>query len=240
MPIVSEMKLIQRKSGDFRWHAFRYVAAWHRAGRLSPPGHCAMPLFVCGLVIATAFACNRAPDEPTHTRPDPLPPTTTVVSATTATAIAPRCLTPLATIAPEVPKAAGNRCPADPTGRLKLARRRVTFPDAGASVDAELARSDSETERGLMYRKNMGEDEGMLFFIEEKKIQTFWMHNTCIPLDMLFIDDDGVIVGAVESAPVLDDGQQAIDCPSRYVLEVNAGWVRRHNVKPGQRVVLPS
>jgi uncharacterized membrane protein (UPF0127 family) len=56
---------------------------------------------------------------------------------------------------------------------------------------------------------------------------------------MLFVDDDGTIVGIVESAPVLDDGERRVDCPSRYVLEVNAGWVRRHNVKPGQRLVLP-
>ncbi len=146
---------------------------------------------------------------------------------------------PLAKDAPAVPSSAGERCPHDPTGRLKLARARVAFPDTGASVNAELARSGDENERGLMYRKSMGEDEGMFFFIEDRKVQVFWMHNTCIPLDMLFIDEDGTIVGMVESAPVLDDGQRMVDCPSRYVLEVNAGWVRRHDVRPGQHVTLP-
>jgi hypothetical protein len=56
---------------------------------------------------------------------------------------------------------------------------------------------------------------------------------------MLFIDDDGLIVGVAENAPVLDDGDQSVACTSRYVLAVNAGWVRRHGVRPGQRVTLP-
>ena len=196
-----------------------------------------MPLFI--LSTALAVGCNRTPEEP---HPDPLPTAATVgtVSATATTnAASGRCIVPLAQNAPAVPKPAGDKCPADPQGRFRLARARIAFPDSGASVDAELARGVAEGERGLMYRKAMGEDEGMFFFIDERKVQTFWMHNTCIPLDMLFVDDDGTIVGIVESAPVLDDGERRVDCPSRYVLEVNAGWVRRHNVKPGQRLVLP-
>jgi len=192
-----------------------------------------MPLFILSLGVAAA-SCNRAPAEP---RPDPLP--TTAADTTKQTNAGGRCIVPLAQTAPAVPSAAGEKCPADPEGRFKLARAKVAIPEANASVDAELARSPLEGERGLMYRKAMGEDEGMLFYIDEKKVQTFWMHNTCIPLDMLFIDDDGTLVGVVESAPVLDDGVRQVDCPSRYVLETNAGWTRRHGVKPGQRVVLP-
>lgn len=196
-----------------------------------------MPLFILSSVLAVG-ACNRAPSEP---HPDPLP--TTASATTTATvgtnAVGARCIVPLAQTAPAVPPAAGNQCPADPQGRFKLSRAQVGIPEAKVTVDAELARSMAEGERGLMYRKQMGEDEGMLFYIDEKRIQTFWMHNTCIPLDMLFIDDDGTIVGVVESAPVLDDGARQVDCPSRFVLEVNAGWTRRHGVKPGQRVVIP-
>lgn len=138
-----------------------------------------------------------------------------------------------------MPTAAGDRCPPDPQGRFNLKRAPVAIPEASASVDAELARTVDEGERGLMFRKQMGEDEGMFFFIDDRKVQTFWMHNTCIPLDMIFIDDDGTIVGIVESAPVLDDGPREVNCASRYVLEVNAGWSRRHHVKPGQRVTLP-
>jgi uncharacterized membrane protein (UPF0127 family) len=66
------------------------------------------------------------------------------------------------------------------------------------------------------------------------------MHNTCIPLDLLYIDDDGLIVGIVENAPTLNDEPRGVGCASRYVLEVNAGWSRRHGVKAGQFASLPS
>jgi uncharacterized membrane protein (UPF0127 family) len=187
-----------------------------------------MPLLI--LWSAFAVGCNKTPDEP---HPDP-------VRVTATTAVQAKCVVPLSSVAPPVPPPAGDRCPADPQGRFKLARARVSFPEAGASVDAELARTDEENERGLMYRKAMGEDEGMFFFLSDRQVQTFWMHNTCIPLDMIFIDDDGTVVGIVESAPVLDDGPRRVPCPSRFVLEVNAGWSRRHHVRPGQHVVVPS
>ena len=184
-------------------------------------------------------ACNRAPDEPkAQALPDPTG--VAIPVAVTGTATPPRgCVTPLAQMAPSVPPAAGGRCPHDPTGPFHLDHAPVTFPEAHAAVDAELARTSDQGERGLMYRKVMGEEEGMFFFIEDRKVQTFWMHNTCIPLDMIFIDDDGTIVGVVESAPVLDDDPRNVNCASRYVLEVNAGWVRRHNVQPGQHASLP-
>jgi uncharacterized protein len=190
-----------------------------------------MPRFFCAFAFLVLGSCNRVPDEPAShatARADPV------------TSAAARCIAPLATDAPEVPKAAGDHCPPDTAAPFKLARSRINFVEAGVSVDVELARTYEQNERGLMYRKVMGEDEGMFFFLEERKVQTFWMHDTCLPLDMLFIDDDGVIVGVVESAPVLDDGVRSVSCPSRFVLEVNAGWARRHNVKPGQRVVLPT
>jgi len=189
-----------------------------------------MPLFF----LALAIGCSRAPAEP---QADPVTATSTAPTAASAGA---RCVAPLSSAAPAVPAAAGARCPADPQGPFKLARARVAFPDTGASVDAELARTDDENERGLMYRTSMPEDQGMLFYLGDRKVQTFWMHNTCIPLDMIFVDDDGTIVGVVESAPVLDDGVRSVPCPSRFVLEVNAGWTRRHNVRPGQRVIVPS
>jgi uncharacterized membrane protein (UPF0127 family) len=90
-----------------------------------------------------------------------------------------------------------------------------------------------------MYRKSLPEDKGMLFDLHTRTDQTFWMHNTCIPLDLLFIDEDGLIVGIVENAPTLNDIPRSVGCPSRYVLEVNAGWSRRNGVKAGQPTRLP-
>ena len=79
----------------------------------------------------------------------------------------------------------------------------------------------------------------MLFLLHARDDHQFWMHNTCIPLDLLYIDEDGLIVGMVENAPVLDDTSRGVGCPGRYVLEVNAGWSRRHGVRAGQVMTLP-
>ena len=119
---------------------------------------------------------------------------------------------------------------------------RVGFPaaSAGASVEAELVRSDHDLRRGLMYRTSMAEGHGMLFDLHVRDDHQFWMHNTCIPLDLIYIDEDGLIVGIVENAPTLNDEPRGVGCPSLYVLEVNAGWTRRHGVKAGQSVPLPA
>jgi hypothetical protein len=78
----------------------------------------------------------------------------------------------------------------------------------------------------------------MLFDLGVRDDHKFWMHNTCIPLDMLFIDDDGLIVGIEENTPTMSDDTFAVGCPSRYVLELNAGWTRKHGVVAGQKVKL--
>jgi uncharacterized membrane protein (UPF0127 family) len=84
----------------------------------------------------------------------------------------------------------------------------------------------------------MPEDRGMIFTFEERQNHRFWMHNTCIPLDMLFIDGDGTIVGIEENTSTMDDSTFEVGCPSNYVLELNAGWTRKHGVKAGQKVKL--
>jgi uncharacterized membrane protein (UPF0127 family) len=145
--------------------------------------------------------------------------------------------------APPPPVAAGPApgCPPDPEGGPgKLPVVRVSFPDAGGiGVDAELVRSEHDSMRGLMYRKSLGTERGMLFDLQVRDDHKFWMHNTCIPLDLLYIDQDGLLVGIVENAPTLNDESRGVGCPSRWVLEVNAGWSRRHGVKAGQHIVLP-
>ena len=108
------------------------------------------------------------------------------------------------------------------------------------SVEAEVVRTQHDTMRGLMFRKSMAEDRGMLFDLGSHDDHKFWMHNTCIPLDLLYIDDDGLIVGIVENAPTLNDEARGVGCLSSFVLEVNAGWARRHHVTAGQRLVLPA
>jgi uncharacterized membrane protein (UPF0127 family) len=130
-------------------------------------------------------------------------------------------------------------CPPDPETPPKLRKGKVIFKEAGGKeVEVEIAESERTRERGLMYRKAMDDTRGMIFTFQERTNHTFWMHNTCIPLDMLFIDGDGTIVGIEENTPTMNDSTFQVGCPSKYVLEVNAGWTRRNGVKAGQRVEL--
>jgi uncharacterized membrane protein (UPF0127 family) len=164
----------------------------------------------------------------------------TAGSAGTATAdganAAPPCTVPFGEPAPVAGKAA--QCPKDPVGNLKLPRGRVTFIEApnSPSAEVELARDDAARERGLMYRTTMPQDSGMLFSWQDERVRNFWMHNTCIPLDMLYITKDGTIAGILEQVPTLNDAPRGIKCPVTHVLELNAGWARAHGVAPGMKV----
>jgi uncharacterized membrane protein (UPF0127 family) len=136
------------------------------------------------------------------------------------------------------PAARAEQCPADPTGNLALPTVWVVFPDTPGSprVLAEHANSDAARERGLMYRTEMPPDGGMLFSWSNSRPRSFWMKNTCLPLDMLFIDANGVIVSVQEQVPTLNLAPRSSGCPAQRVLEVHAGWTRAHGVSPGQTV----
>ncbi len=105
-------------------------------------------------------------------------------------------------------------------------------------VDVELARSRAERERGLMYRRYLAPNAGMLFVYDSLAHREFWMENTFLPLDIVFIDDQLAVVGIVADATPLTRDTRAVDDPSQYVLEVGAGFCRRHGVEPGSRVRL--
>ncbi len=199
------------------------------------------------VTLVTACACSRTPPEPSPaTTSAPAPQTasaTPQASAVRPPAVDPsRCITKVPEKAPPVPAPApAAKCPRDPDPST-LATAEVGFPDAPSTprVKVELALTEAQIQKGLMYRTSMPEDAGMLFKLADRRDHTFWMHNTCIPLDMMFVDEDGVIVGIVESAEPITDTTRSVGCPSVYVLEVNAGWSRRHGVQPGQKLGLPA
>jgi uncharacterized protein len=201
---------------------------------------------VIALVSLAVVACNRTPPEPAPTQSPTLASAvkTTPEPASAKSAGAPsRCISPMAPAAPALPKAAeGSRCPPDPEPNEKMPTAEVAFPETPGTpkVEAELAKSAHDVERGLMFRRTMKEDHGMLFKLDGRREHTFWMHNTCLPLDMMFIDEDGVIVGIVEGAEPLTDTTRSVGCPSLYVLEMNAGWSRKRGVVPGQKITIPS
>lgn len=115
------------------------------------------------------------------------------------------------------------------------ARVLVEAAQGTAAVQVEVARTREEQQRGLMYRKELAPDAGMIFVFASEKPHPFWMANTLVPLDMLFIGDDGRVAAIVEREPL---GLESSDggVASRYVLEVNRGWSRSHGVKVGDRV----
>lgn len=152
---------------------------------------------------------------------------------------APSCVAPLADPPPPA-QAKAKECPPDPLADSppELRRGYVTFVDAPGTprIGVEIADDDAKRARGLMYRTSMPEEQGMLFSWSDERQRAFWMRNTCIPLDMLFISKEGFIVGILEQVPVMNELSRSVPCPAAHVLEVNAGWVRSHGVKPGMRV----
>jgi uncharacterized membrane protein (UPF0127 family) len=119
--------------------------------------------------------------------------------------------------------------PAAASATIDTGARKVTFR-------LELALTPQEQERGLMFRKSLDADAGMLFVSKFEGPHVFWMKNTLIPLDMIFIDDSGRIVGIVERAEPLTLVNRDVGVPSRYVLEVNGGWAEAHGVGAGDLV----
>jgi len=106
------------------------------------------------------------------------------------------------------------------------------------SVEVELARSPAEQERGLMFRERLAPGSGMLFLFPDTADHVFWMKNTLIPLDLIFIDEALAVVAVVERAEPLSLAQKSGGVPSRYVLEVPGGFAADHLVRPGDRVRL--
>jgi uncharacterized membrane protein (UPF0127 family) len=102
----------------------------------------------------------------------------------------------------------------------------------------ELARTPKEREQGLMYRERLAPDAGMLFVFERSGPLTFWMKNTLIPLDMIFIGSDRRIVGVVENAEPGTLSSRQVDGSSKYVLEINGGLSAKLGIQAGAAVDL--
>ena len=113
---------------------------------------------------------------------------------------------------------------------------RVAFDTAKGPVEVRvvIARTPDETRRGLMFVDKLEDGRGMLFLMPERRIQRFWMVNTYISLDMIFIDEDFKVVGIVENTEPLTQTSRFVDHPSRYVLEVRGGYTRAVGIAKDQ------
>jgi uncharacterized membrane protein (UPF0127 family) len=125
------------------------------------------------------------------------------------------------------------------TNLPKAAVPTVTLAPPGRApvkVRVEVARTPEQRERGLMFRERLDADAGMVFLFDRDDDQAFWMKNTPLPLDMIFITKDLVVAGVVESTVPFSTQTRTCGQPSRFVLEVNAGFAARHGVAAGTRV----
>ena len=107
------------------------------------------------------------------------------------------------------------------------------------AFNVEVANTEQERERGLMFRKSLPPGQGMLFDFFADQPVSFWMHNTYVSLDMIFIRSDGRIMHIAENAKPMSDDLIPSGAPVRAVLEVVAGTARELGIKPGDKVVNP-
>lgn len=122
--------------------------------------------------------------------------------------------------------------------RLTLGHAEVWLEPEGRDpvrVSVEVAHTEPLRRRGLMYRRHLARDAGMLFVFPRAERQSFWMRNTFLRLDMIFVDD-GRVVGIVEDAAPLTEEERAVEQESKYVLEVHAGFAREHGLALGTPV----
>jgi hypothetical protein len=119
------------------------------------------------------------------------------------------------------------------------ARRAEVRLPSGRLIVAEIADTPERIQRGYMFRREVGDGEGMIFVFPEPGIHSFWMKNTLVPLDMLWLEEDGRVIHVEASVPPC----RADPCPgygpprkARYVLEVRGGTAAREGLVIGDRV----
>lgn len=104
-------------------------------------------------------------------------------------------------------------------------------------IDIEIVKQPEEIMQGLMYRKSMKDDQGMLFDMPVEEPQSFWMKNTYIPLDIVYINGFGEIVSIQANTTPLSTQSLPSELPAKYVLEVNAGFMERNDYKEGDKII---
>lgn len=102
-------------------------------------------------------------------------------------------------------------------------------------MDVQVASTPEQRQTGLMFRKEMPQQEGMIFVFEQASQQCFWMKNTLLPLTAAFVADDGTIVNMADMKPQTTQSHCSAE-PVRYVLEMNKGWFAKKGIKTGSKL----
>lgn len=113
--------------------------------------------------------------------------------------------------------------------------RTIPLVVGGHKIAAEVAETDEQRMKGLMYRFSLRPDQGMVFVFRQPQPLGFWMKNTFVPLSIAFIDSSGRILNIEDMAPQTESSHPSRG-PALYALEMRKGWFRDHGVQPGDRV----
>ena len=137
-----------------------------------------------------------------------------------------------------VPRTADQPPPATNAVQPLQQRGEIRLVDRVQSpvIQVELAMTEPERSRGLMFRQTLPENAGMLFFMPDDDDHAFWMRNTYVRLDMVFIDSNWRVVGVLENVPPLNDEHRAVGQRSRYILELAAHVASRLGIHAGTLV----
>jgi uncharacterized membrane protein (UPF0127 family) len=114
------------------------------------------------------------------------------------------------------------------------------LPETGLSIEghkltAEVASNDAQRSTGLMHRRMLPENRGMLFVFQDIAMHGMWMMNTFIPLSVAFVDSDGTIINIADMQPQTQNTHSAAK-PAKYALEMNLGWFAKRGIKPGAKI----
>lgn len=127
-----------------------------------------------------------------------------------------------------------------PSFVVRNGQRVVLLPLGGVKVALEVAADEASRTRGLMGRKHLDPDRGMLFIYPTDRMMRFWMKNTFIPLSIAFIKADGTIANIEKMRPLVEDPPYMSRGLCRFALEMNQGWFEAHGIHPGDRIAFPS
>jgi uncharacterized membrane protein (UPF0127 family) len=126
-----------------------------------------------------------------------------------------------------------------PAGPQPQSLPTITLTLGGRPFRIQVADSEGEHQIGLMYRDSMPADHGMIFIFPDERLREFWMKNTRIPLDIIYLDRRGQIVSIKQMKPYDLTGVPS-DRPARFAIELNQGIARQINLKVGDRIEIPA
>ncbi len=140
-------------------------------------------------------------------------------------------------------------CKDTPSSENKSLTKEISFTKEGeltllkaendsiiSTIDIEIADDEYSTQTGLMYRHSMAENQGMLFVFNDSRQRSFYMKNTEIPLDIIYLNSDKVIVSFQKNAKSFDETSLPSEAASQYVLEINAGLSDKWKLKKGDKI----